>query len=189
MTIHRFLMALMPAILLGQSSGPDFSELKTFLGLTDAQLTQLRDLRTQERQALRSVADQIAEKQGALRQALEAGSTDALRLGQLLVDIQNLRKQIEATNQTYRAQAVALLTADQKTKLAQLEAAAKLAPAIRQATALNLLDSSGGAPFGPGFGLRGLGRGLGLGPLGFGPGTDPGPAAGMGRMMRLRRGF
>lgn len=179
MRTHKLLILMAPAVLLAQTPAPDVNDLKTFLGLTDTQVTQLRDLRVQEREALRSVAQQIAEKHRALREALQAGSTDAMSLGQLLVDIQNLRKQVQATNENYRNQALALLTADQKAKLAQLEAAAKLAPAIRQATALNLLAPPAGLGLGLGFGPRGLGLGMGLG---------PGPGAGMGPMMPRRRG-
>jgi len=179
MRIRRLLILAAPAILMAQPQAPNVNDLKTFLGLTDAQVTQLRELRQQERQALRSVVQQVAEKHRALREALQAGSTDATALGQLLVDIQNLRKQIQSTNENFRSQALALLTADQKAKLAQLEAAAKLAPAIRQAAALNLLAPPAGAGFG-----------LGLGRLGLGLGPEA-PAAGMmgvGPAMRMRRG-
>ncbi len=177
MRIQRLLILAAPTILMAQAPAPNVTDLKTFLGLTDAQVTQLRDLRQQEREALRTVAQQIAEKRRALGEALQAGSTDATALGQLLVDIQNLRKQIQTTNENFRSQALALLTADQKAKLAQLEAAAKLAPAIRQATALNLLAP----PAGPGLGL-------GLGRFGLGVGPGPGAGMGMGPAMRMRRG-
>ncbi len=177
MRIRRLLILAAPAILMAQPQAPDVSDLKTFLGLTDTQVTQLRELRQQERQALRSVVQQVAEKHRALREALQAGSTDATALGRLLVDIQNLRRQIQTTDESFRSQALALLRADQKAKLAQLEAAAKLAPAIRQATALNLLAPPAGA-----------GLGLGLGRFGLGLGLGPADDMGMGPAMWMRRG-
>lgn len=150
---------------------PAPAELKAYLGLTDAQVQALQQIRQQEMDSLASTRDEIAQKQKSLRDQLQAGSTDAAALGRLLLDIQSLRKKIEDSQKTFRDQAVNQLTADQKTKLKALDDASKLEPTIRQAIGLNLLVpptptvAQGGAVFGP----AGPGRPGGFGPMGFGP--------------------
>jgi len=139
---------------------PAPAELKAYLGLSDSQIQALRQIRQQEGEALRSLHDEMAQKQKTLRDQLQAGSTDAAALGRLLLDIQSLRKRIEDAEKTFRDQAANQLTADQKTKLKALEEAAKLQPAIGQAAGLNLLTPP--AP------TQGEPRDPGMGPMGFG---------------------
>lgn len=151
---------------------PTPTELKAYLGLSDSQIQALQQIRQQEAEALRTIHDELAQKQKTLGDQLQAGSTDAAALGRLLLDIQNLRKRIEDAQKSFRDQAANQLTAEQKTKLKALEEAAKLQPAIGQATGLNLLVPSTPAQGGVGFGPRGPGgmapRGPGMGPMGFG---------------------
>lgn len=153
----------------GQLPANAFADVKAYLGLTDAQVTQLTQLLTQQRTAAQTLMDQIRTKEQALQTQLSQGSTNAAALGQLLIDIQALRKQVSGLQDTYRAQAVATLTADQKTKLAALDAAAKLQPTIHEANMLNLLAPAAGT-------------GGGVGGRGFGPAPMMAPM----RMMRGR---
>jgi Spy/CpxP family protein refolding chaperone len=115
-------------------------EITAYLGLSSEQVTKLKEIRTAEFEANKSVREQIRTKREALRTALSGTSPTANELGTLLLDIHNLQKQIDASDDTYREQAVALLTVDQKTKLAVLKAAEALRPSIQQALFLNLLE-------------------------------------------------
>jgi len=124
--------------------GPQFEELKSALGLTDTQIDQLRQLQQDKRQASRPLFEQIGDKQRALGEALQAGSTDAAALGRFLIDIESLRRQTQTVAESFRTQALALLDSAQKAKLAALEEAAKLQPAIHQAAALDLLAAGQG---------------------------------------------
>lgn len=173
-----------------QPPQPPVTELKAYLSLTDTQVQGLLAVQTQKHAAVQQIVQEIQTKEKSLREKLTAGSTDALALGTLLVEIQNLRKRVQAADTQFRDQALAVLTADQKTKLKALEDASKLHAQIQQAAMLDLLTlpqpPAGAGPGGPGVpggpGPRGpMGEGGGFGP-GPGPGFGPG---GMG--FRLRR--
>lgn len=155
---------------------PPVDAVKQALNLTDAQVTQLQQLQQSARTAAQPVVAQIRTRQQALDQAMRQTTPDPLTVGRLMVEIKGLQEQIRLNDEKFHAQAVALLTADQKTKLKTLEDAAKLQPAIGQAVGLNLIqpppDAPGlRAPAGP-MGMRGRG-----GPMGMrGPGGPGGPA-------------
>ena len=140
---------------------PSLTELKAYLTLTDSQVTQLQSLVQAERQANQPRVQEINTKEQQLRTALNNNSNDAAALGRLLIDIQALRRQITTTSENFRSQAAALLNDTQRTKLRALDEAAKLAPSIQQAIAVNLL-----AP--PPAGARGPGAPP-MGPRRFGP--------------------
>ena len=133
---------------------PRVDEVKAYLGLTDSQIQGLEQLRRTEMDSLQQSRQDIAQKQQALQQQIRNGSTDAAALGRMLLDIENLRKQITQKQGSFHDQAVAILTAAQKTKLKTLEDAQKLGPEIHEATALNLLVPQEGANGGPGPGPR-----------------------------------
>lgn len=158
MRFFRLLPLLVTPLLMSQTAPerpgpPPMDAVKAVLGLTDEQVTQLRDLRRQEFEALRPISQQLREKRRALGEALRSDSSDTTQIAQLLVDMKALREQIRQSNQSFHDKAVALLTPDQAQKLESLEAARNLAPAIRQATGLNLLlppERPEGAGLGPG---------------------------------------
>ena len=160
----------------GQPPTPPTAEIKTYLGLTDAQLTSLQSIQQQERTAVHSIMSQLETKQQALETLLESGSADAASVGQTMLDIQSLRTSIKQTRATYQPQALAVLNADQKAKLATLQTAASLQPAIHEGEFLNLITPPTGSGSGFGFGPM-MERG---GPGGPGPG-------GMGMMARRHR--
>ncbi|MEO7649294.1 MAG: Spy/CpxP family protein refolding chaperone [Bryobacteraceae bacterium] len=118
---------------------PGIDEVKAALTLTEAQVTSLRTIQQQERDALQTIRTNVDTKQQALSDLLQKGSTDTNALGRLLVDIQALRTQMTQSQTPFRDQARNVLTAEQKTKLKTLEDASKLQDAIRQATFLNLI--------------------------------------------------
>lgn len=153
---------------------PPVDEVKTYLTLTDAQIQSLQQLRQQEAETAKGDMDTIRAKQTALRTAVNGN--DAATAGRLLLEIEALRKRGADTHTQYRTQAIAVLTAAQKTKLTALQDALKLQPAIGQALGLNLLtppDPPANAPRGMGpmpFGGQGeAGFGPGPGPRRFGP--------------------
>jgi len=165
-------------------------QVKAYLNLQDSQIQSLVQLQQQNMQAAQSLLGELAAKQQTLRDQLDRGSTDAAALGKLLLETETLRKRLSEIHTSYRTQALSLLTAEQRTKLATLEQALKLEAAVRQAMALGLLSPP--EPTGmEGPGIRGFGRGVV--PM-RGPMMAPGAGAGMGSEavpMRLRgpRGF
>lgn len=151
----------------GPRGVPGIDDVKAHLSLTDAQVQSLQQLQQQQREATRATREEIRAKAKALRESVAGGSSDAAALGRQLLEIEALKKKIEQSLTTYRAQAAATLTADQKTKLAALDAAAKLQPTIGQAVVLGLLAP----PVRPAgaFGPAGFGHGPMRGPGGPGP--------------------
>ncbi|MBL8296308.1 MAG: Spy/CpxP family protein refolding chaperone [Bryobacterales bacterium] len=159
----------------GGPGTPTFTEIKAYLTLTDSQVTSLQQLRQQEAEAVKTDMDTVRAKQTELRAAVDKG--DAATAGKLLVEISAIHKRIADARTRYYTNAVAVLTAAQKTKLQALEEAAKLMPTIGQARALNLLTQperpAGAGPMGMGPGGMGMGPGgMGMGPggMGFGGG-------------------
>ncbi len=143
---------------------PGTDQVKAYLSLTDSQIQGLQQIERQAASALQSTFQEIHQKQLTLQDQLDKGSTDAAALGKLLLDIESLHKRISQTQDSYRSQAVASLTADQKTKLKSLEDAMKLQPVIGQAVGLLLLTPPQPSAAGAGFGPLGAGRG----PMRFG---------------------
>ncbi|MFN3322410.1 MAG: Spy/CpxP family protein refolding chaperone [Bryobacteraceae bacterium] len=157
----------------GRGFGPgmgDPSALKEFLGLTDAQVTQLRQLQRERMETTRPLMRQMAEQRKRLREAMDGPAPDATAVGNLVLEGNQLRRQLQQTSTQFRERARGVLTADQTAKLAELEKAAALRPAIGQAAMLNLIE-------GPGMGR---GRTMMMGPR---------PMEGQDRpMQRMRRG-
>jgi len=147
-----------PAMGPGQAPGqPPVSEIKAYLSLTDTQITSITTALRTAADANRTLAEQMRTKQEALQTALTSGSTDAAAIGRAMLEIQAIRKQLEANHTKSLEQAASFLSADQKTKLKALEDAAKLQPVIHEAHALQLLAPPAGGP-GPGPGPQGPGR-------------------------------
>jgi len=159
---------------------PGVDALKNYLNLQDAQIQALQQLRQQEIQATQALFAELVGKQQSLREQLDRGSTDAAALGKLLLEIEAVRKRLVQSHETFRSQALGLLTVEQKTKLAALEEARKLEPAIRQAEALGLLNPPDPGLL-PGPGTRGFGRGFQAAPA-----LAPGEGRGPGRVFPLR---
>jgi hypothetical protein len=146
---------------------PPTTEIAAYLTLSATQVTQLQDIQAKLRTATQSAATDISTKQQALQTALQKGGSSAAVLGQMLLDIETLRKKITDAQSAANASALLILNTDQKTKLKALDAAAQLAPSIHEANMLNLLVEPVGANA-PGAGTRGPG---------FGPRFRRGPQA------------
>jgi hypothetical protein len=120
------------------------AELKSYLNLSDAQAQALIDANQDRAEAEQAIYKQIWEKERELWGLLETGSTDAGRIGQLMLDVNALRKKLPISGEPYRSQALSVLNPDQKTKLGALESALKLQAPAWQAVNLNLIDSPQG---------------------------------------------
>jgi hypothetical protein len=134
--------ALLPAQETGITilPAPAYTELKQYLGLSDAQTQSLESILRNRGQAQQAIFTQITEKSRQMYQLLENGSGSATQIGQLMLDVRNLEKQIPTVDGPYRTQAVNVLTADQKTKLAKLDEALKLQGTASQAAMLLLIE-------------------------------------------------
>ncbi len=114
--------------------------LKAALGLSDAQVQQLRDLRKQQAEEAKPTMDQIRAKREALAEAMKSATPDSALVGQLTVDIRKLGESLRNGRGERSSKALAILTPDQKAKLTALDEARKLMPAAGQAAALGLLE-------------------------------------------------
>jgi len=143
----------------GMGAPAKTTAVQTYLSLTDAQVTSLQQLRTAEEAALKPIFQQIGPLRQTLRTQEQGSSADATSVGKLVLSIQALEQQIAPIRASYQQQALAVLTATQKTQLAALQSAAALMPAIHEAGALNLLAPPEGSEGPGGFGREGMGRG------------------------------
>ena len=117
-----------------------YSELMQYLGLTEAQATQLQTIATARNQAQQALYEQIGEKYRQIQALLNANTNDAAMVGRLTIEVNNLQKQRIPT-EPWRSQALNVLNAAQKQKLPTLQQAQQLQTPGWQAGALNLIDS------------------------------------------------
>ena len=133
---------------------------KTILDLSDAQLAQLKDLRESVAASRQEHATEIRRLQQRQQELLQTTPPDATALAGILVQQQNLQKQIQDENKAFRDGALNLLTASQKEKVQAIQAALELVRSAGPLAQFGLIEGPGG----PG------GRGGPGGPGGFGPG-------------------
>lgn len=129
----------------GAQAGPQLNAIQQYLGLNADQMAQLESLRASAQEDLQPIME---EMRGQMQGGGEAGQ------------MAKFQAQMNTVREKYKAAAVAVLNDAQKTKLAALEEAAKLMPAINGASSLNLLTGVN-----QGFGGRG---GMMGGPAGAG---------------------
>jgi hypothetical protein len=67
-----------------------YDAVRQFLVLTPAQLSALTELQTSKRNAEAAIYEQMHQKQMELDALLRSGSNDAVSIGRLMVDINNL---------------------------------------------------------------------------------------------------
>jgi replicative DNA helicase len=132
---------------------PTYDDLKTYLTLTDAQLTTLKTAHTAALENAKTYFDQIREKQQSLRNL-----TDAAAIAKVMAEINELQAKVKAIMDAARTAAVGTLSTAQQAKLKTLQDAMALNDEIRQAGSLGLLSPPEGSTGGPG----------GPGPRGFG---------------------
>jgi Spy/CpxP family protein refolding chaperone len=122
------------------------------LSLTDSQLTGFEAIRTTARTASEPVRTQLRAKMDALRAAMNATPVVAATIPSLQTEIAALQAQLDKIQADARAQMIATLSADQKTKLAVLTAAAALRGEVQGASMIGLVEGGPGGPGGRGFG-------------------------------------
>ncbi|MDA0204263.1 MAG: periplasmic heavy metal sensor [Acidobacteria bacterium] len=139
-----------------------------YLNLSETQVAALQENSKAMREAMRAVMESARDGREDVREELQQDNPNPTIVGQALVDAQETRQAISAKKAEFRANALAILTADQQASLAALQQALELAPTARQAIGANLLESPEGqmGPGGPGthFGRRGGPGGPGRGP-------------------------
>jgi Spy/CpxP family protein refolding chaperone len=116
------------------------TNLMQYLGLSDTQRQTLQDVQASRAAADQVIYKQISDKQTAINNLIAAGSNDALQIGQVNLEINNLRKQLLTSSAPLRESALTMLTQDQKNKLPGLTNALPLQSAAHQAIGLNLVD-------------------------------------------------
>lgn len=139
----------------GMAAQPQaFTALKDALGLTDQQVQQLIDMRKQVAESNKTLAEQIRAKRQEIADLMKSANSDPAKIGQLHLDIRKLQEQRLARLEQLRTQALTVLTAEQKQKLADMEKALTSARAARQAAALGLIappqPRAGAGPHGMG---------------------------------------
>lgn len=144
------------------ATNPGLDAVKTYLSLTDSQLTGFDAIRKTAQTAEQPLFEQMRTKQQALNAAMRANPVVAATIASLQTDINALQAQIDKIESGARDQMTATLTADQKTKLATLTAAAALNEQIQGASRIGLLARPAGGPGGRG-GPGGPGGGFGKG--------------------------
>jgi len=150
--MKRILIALCAfAAILGAQAPPDDAApgprravqvqvLKDVLGLSDAQIQQLVELRRTTAEANQSIRGQMRTQQQALQELREAGNPDPTAVGQIVAEMERLREEIRASQEKAHEQAVNLMNNwGLGGKLEELQAAAELVPAIGPAQQLGLL--------------------------------------------------
>src|SRR5918993_3813086 len=133
------LIAQDPASLIALPVVPNrWDQLKQYLVLTEAQVSTLEQIRQNRQQQEQAIYRQISEKQRQMYELLQQGSNDAGVIGRLMVDINNLGRQVPLKGDTYRAEVLAVLNPAQKAKLPGLSEALRLQAAGWQAIELNM---------------------------------------------------
>ena len=125
---------------------PVIPELKQYLNLTDAQVTSLESIVQQKSQALQQVSDQIAQKNQTLQTLLASPNPNPTTVGQTMIDIQNLGKQLTPSTEPYHTEAVAVLTQSQLSLLGNLNTALQLQTPACEAVNVNLLVPASSQP-------------------------------------------
>jgi periplasmic protein CpxP/Spy len=90
------------------------------LDLTDAQKTQMKQIRKSSHQSLLPLMQEIRAKRQEIRQAHQGGAVDENLVRQKLTEIAPLEAKLMAERQRVHQQMLSVLTPEQKTKLDQL---------------------------------------------------------------------
>ena len=185
-----------------QQQPADFSALKSFRNLTDAQIRQMQQAREKASQDAaekeKTVRPQIEEKHRALADLMEKDTADATAVGKTMLDIRGLERQIRSAHEAVRTAGINVMNPEQKARFKAIQDAANLPAATREAQRLGLVpgppqgqgpnQGMGGArPRMQGQGqMRRQGMGMGMG-MGVGMGGQQrrmqGPMMGPGQPM------
>lgn len=95
------------------------------LDLTDAQKTQMKQIRDSHSQSLRPLMEQVRAKRQEIRQARESGTFNEALVTQKLNEIAPLEAKLIGERTRVHQEMLSVLTADQKAKLDQSRAERK----------------------------------------------------------------
>lgn len=95
------------------------------LDLTDAQKTQMKQIRDSHSQSLRPLMEQVRAKRQEIRQARESGTFNEALVTQKLSEIAPLEAKLMGERTRVHQEMLSVLTADQKAKLDQSRAERK----------------------------------------------------------------
>ena len=127
--------------------------LKAYLGLSDEQLMQMAKAREQGQKAAQEKAKalqpQMEQKHRALQELLNKPNADATALGKALLEVKAMEKQMQELANSARSGALSVLTQEQRAKFRNIEDAALLPEATRDAIRMGLAGT-GPRPMGPG---------------------------------------
>ena len=132
--IHRMILPLMIAAGLS-AQVPD---LKTLMNLSDDQIQSLVQLQQQKAQALQPLVQQAQQGQQKLEQLL-ANNPDPAAVGQLVIQITAIQRQVQQAMANFQQQALNVLSSDQKGQAQTLGNVLKLQLAAQQALNLGLV--------------------------------------------------
>lgn len=138
----------------GQSGPPPEVVLREYFGFTEEQAAEFQALLDARRQAIQAILPQLDTAEKALGDALKDPSPDPARLGNLLLVAHGFREQIRQAEETMVAGFNNLLTPEQKAKVAEILALARVLPALDAMHRLHLLPPP--PPPGDGTGKRGM---------------------------------
>ena len=153
--------------------------LNSYLNLTEQQVVDLKTARQASREESRPIMQALREKGRALREEMRMESPNPGVIGDLTVEVKDLRNQLKAARTAQRGELLGLLNEEQRAQVEELERVMSLQAAAHQAAAMNFIE---GPERGPGmrggFGGRG-GKGRpGFGPRGRMHGPGPGGPSG-----------
>jgi protein CpxP len=92
------------------------------LGLTDAQKTQMKQIRQNHSQSIKPIFDQIRAKRQEIRQASQSGAFNEALVTQKLTEIAPLEAKLQGERASIHQEMLAVLTPDQKAKFDQARA-------------------------------------------------------------------
>lgn len=113
-------------------------DLTSYLGLSEQQAARLQQVYQARQQVLHQLWDQISARQRELDELLNSAAPDAVTAGNLMIEIQSAPRQIRDTLTHEAARSV--LNDQQRRKLAALETALRLRPALDQAIQTGLIE-------------------------------------------------
>ena len=136
------------------AQAPDFAALKSFLGLSDAQIRQMQSAREKAAKEAdekeKALRPQIQEKRMALADLMEKDTAEAAAVGRIMLDIRGLERQVRSAHEAVRTAEINVMNAEQKAKFKAIQDAANLPAATREAQRLGLAP---GPPQGPNPGM------------------------------------
>ncbi|HNX49853.1 MAG TPA: periplasmic heavy metal sensor [Thermoanaerobaculaceae bacterium] len=143
---NQLVMQIQPGRPLDAANGPATAEalrpkaaVTRFLALTPDQVNQWENLLTALETTVRPLAQQIVANDQQLAELLKQPTPDPAAIGNLILAKRALREQIRGARETYLTAFEALLTQDQKDKLAFIRRAERAQPIIPAFRALGLI--------------------------------------------------